>query len=189
MQEVLPTPLPLVRTSGSHGERKTDGSAVACEISVTTPPANMNTLTHWNPLRDIEEWQSRVLRALQPAAKTGNGESAALAEWTPVVDLSEDDQGYLVLAELPGIARDQVKIRVEDGRLVFAGRRVFEQSQHGRKHHRVERAYGAFRRSFLLPEDTDVEKIHADFKDGLLRIHLPKRESALPRRIEVKLDE
>ena len=150
----------------------------------------MNVLTHWNPLRDIHELQHRVLNALGTAPGTaGNGEreSLATAEWVPVVDIVEDDKEYLVKAELPEVTRDNVHVTVENGRLILKGERRFEKEESGKKYHRVERSYGTFLRSFNLPEDADAEKVEAEFKDGVLFVHLPKLEKAKPREIEVKI--
>ena len=148
----------------------------------------MNTLTQWNPFREMEALQSRVLRALQPASNVGNGDVRSLCDWTPVVDISEDDTEYLIQAELPEVPREQVNITVENGQLTFTGSRSFEEETKNRKYHRVERAYGSFTRTFALPDDADAERIHAEYKDGVLKIHMPKSEAARPRRIEVKVD-
>ena len=148
----------------------------------------MNTLTQWNPFREMEALQSRVLRALHPTSTAANGESRALADWTPVVDISEDDTEYVIHAELAQVPREQVQISVESGQLTFTGSRSFEDESKERKYHRVERAYGSFSRAFALPDDVDAERIHASYKDGMLHIHMPKSEHARPRRIEVKVD-
>jgi len=148
----------------------------------------MNNLTHWNPFREMEELQSRVLRALHPTPNLRNGESRGLADWTPVVDISEDDDEYLIQAELPEVPREKVDISIENGQLTFTGTRSFEKESENRKYHRVERAYGTFTRTFSLPDDADADRIHAEYKDGMLKIHMPKSEHARPRRIEVKVE-
>lgn len=145
----------------------------------------MNTITHWNPFREMEALQSRVLRALHPTSGTPGADARSATDWTPVVDISEDDTEYLIHAELPDVPRENVTINVENGQLTFSGQRTFEEETKDRKYHRVERAYGSFTRTFSLPDDTDVERIHAEYKEGMLNIHLPKSESARPRRIEV----
>ncbi|MEK7950462.1 Hsp20/alpha crystallin family protein [Luteolibacter soli] len=145
----------------------------------------MKVLTHWNPLRDIHELQHRVLNALGNERECGG---AAVAEWVPVVDILEDEKEYLVKAELPGVARENVHVTVEKGRLAIKGERAFEKEQNGKKYHRVERSYGTFLRSFNLPENADAEKVEAQFKDGVLFVHLPKQEKAQSREIEVKVN-
>lgn len=150
----------------------------------------MNTMTHWNPFREMQDLQNRVLHALQAksaAATNGQQESITVAEWAPAVDITEDASEYLIKAELPEVGRDDVKVTVENGMLTLKGERRLEKEESGRKFHRVERAYGSFLRSFHLPEDTDPSKVSAEFKDGVLLIRLPKQETALPRQIEVKI--
>ncbi|MCW1921279.1 Hsp20/alpha crystallin family protein [Luteolibacter arcticus] len=147
----------------------------------------MTVLRHWNSLRDIQELQNRVFNALG----TGSGgqcESRAVAEWVPVVDILEDEKEYLIKAELPGVTRENVQVTVEKGRLAIKGERPFEKEEDGRKYHRVERSSGTFLRSFNLPENADAEKVEAEFKDGVLFVHLPKQEKAKPREIEVKVN-
>jgi len=147
----------------------------------------MKVLTSWNPLREIHEFQHRVLNAMGTSA-TGEREGAAVAEWVPVVDIIEDEKEYLVKAELPGVARENVHVTVEKGRLSIKGERHFEKEEDGKKYHRVERSYGSFLRSFNLPENADAEKVEAEFKDGVLFVHLPKQEKPKPREIEVRVN-
>ena len=151
----------------------------------------MNTLTHWNPFREMQDLQNRVLHALQakaPATANGQQESITVSEWAPAVDITEDANEYLIKAELPEIKREDVKVTVENGMLTLSGERRLEKEETGKKYHRVERAYGSFLRSVHLPEDADPAKVGAEFKDGILQIHLPKQEAVKPRQIEVKID-
>ena len=110
-----------------------------------------------------------------------------VAEWSPLVDISENDQEYLIKAELPEVRKEDVKITAEKGTLTIMGERKFEKEETGRKYHRVERAYGSFGRSFSLPEDASPAKVSAEFKDGVLVVHLVKDEKAKPQQIEVKV--
>ena len=148
-----------------------------------------NTLTRWNPLRELEEFQNRILSAFNPStSRRSNGqESLTLAEWMPVVDIAEDDKEYLITAELPDVKKDDVKVTVENGVLTITGERKFEKEENNKKWHRVERSYGSFARSFALPDDGDATKVNAEFKDGMLKVHVAKNELARPKQIEVKV--
>ncbi len=105
----------------------------------------------------------------------------------PPVDIEEDDREYLLKAELPGMKKEDVKLKVEGGTLSISGERKEEKEEKDKKHHRVERSYGAFMRSFALPEVVLSEKVSAEFKDGILTVHVPKDEKAKPKAIEVKV--
>ena len=147
----------------------------------------MNTgLTRWNPLRELEDFQHRILSAFNPtSARRGNGqETMSSSDWFPPVDISETEAEYVIAAELPGIKKDDVKVTMENGMLTIAGERREDKSL---KYHRVERCYGTFMRGFSLPSDGDSGKIKAEFKDGVLMIRVAKSEAAKPKQIEVKL--
>ena len=122
--------------------------------------------------------------------RMGSGEidSLAVADWSPEVDISEDDHGYLLKADLPEMKKDDVRVTVEDGILSVSGERKSEKEDQTRKFHRIERSYGNFRRSFTLPEDANGSKVTADFRDGVLKVHLPiKTPIAKSKAIEVKV--
>ena len=147
------------------------------------------TLTRWNPVRDLEDIHSRLSNALRlpTIQKDGDKELMTVAEWTPAVDITEDEKEYLLKAELPELKKEDVKVTVENGILTVSGERKFEKEEKGKKYHRIERSYGSFVRSFGLPDDADAEKVEAKFSDGVLRVHVAKSESAKPKQIEVKV--
>ncbi len=123
-----------------------------------------------------------------PVRKEGEREEALrVAEWAPLVDITEDAKEYLIKAELPEIKKDEVKISVQNDVLAISGERKYEKEEKDKKFHRIERAYGSFSRSFTIPEDADPEKVSAEFENGLLRVHIPKTERAKPKSIEVKV--
>ena len=140
-------------------------------------------------MRELEDFQNRILGAFNPAStRRGNGhESLAVAEWMPVVDITEDDREYLITAELPEVKKEEVKVTVENGVLTITGERKFEKEEKNKKWHRVERSYGSFARTFVLPDDGDAGKVNAEFKDGMLKVRVAKSEAARPRQIEVKV--
>ena len=150
----------------------------------------MNALTPWNPVREMEDLQSRLAKVFGLApARTGNGteELMTVTEWTPSVDITEDDKEWLVKADLPDMKKEEVKVTVENGVLTISGERKLEKEEKNKKYHRIERAYGAFARSFSVPDGTDCAKVNADFKDGVLKVHLPKSETAKPKTLEIKV--
>jgi HSP20 family protein len=154
----------------------------------------MSTLMKWNPLEEMDEVRNRLggffsgfpnrmgyLRSL------GNGESLKLPDWSPSVDITEDDQEYLFKADLPEMKKEDVKVVVEDGVLSISGERKVEKEEKKKKYHRIERSYGFFERTFVVPEGANAAKIVADFKDGVLKVHLPKSPMSKPKPIEVKV--
>src|SRR5216117_1137008 len=154
----------------------------------------MNTLNKvitWNPLREIDEAQNRLNRFFLGVFpnRMGSGEihSLAVADWSPEVDISEDDHGYLLKADLPEMKKEDVKVTVEDGILNVSGDRKTEKEDQKRKFHRIERSYGTFRRSFTLPEDTDSTKVTAEFRDGVLKVHLPTTARPRSKATQVKV--
>jgi HSP20 family protein len=152
----------------------------------------MNTLITWNQLRDMEA-QNRLHPFLggfpNIPNRMGSGEidSLAVADWSPEVDISEDDHGYLLKADLPEMKKEDVRVTVEDGILSVSGERKSEKEDQKRKFHRIERSFGNFRRSFTLPEDADSTKVTAEFRDGVLKVHLPTTPIARSKAIEVKV--
>ncbi len=142
----------------------------------------------WNPWKELHEVEKRLSSMWgRPPAKEGGKEAMTVAEWAPLVDISEDENEYLIKAELPDVKKENVKISVQDGVVSISGDRRYEKEEKGKKYHRVERSYGSFMRSFTLPEDADESKISAEYKDGVLHVHLPKSEKPKPKSIEVKV--
>jgi HSP20 family protein len=128
----------------------------------------------WDPLRDLLALQERFER-LTDAGQTG---------WTPPVDLYETADRFVLAAELPGLAREDIDIQFHDGTLILQGQRK-EAPVPCEQYHRVERGHGAFARRFALPSAVAADRITADFRDGVLTIVIPKSPAANPRRIEV----
>jgi len=117
----------------------------------------------------------------------GDKESLTVTDWMPVVDIQETETEYLIKAELPEVKKEDVKVTLESGVLTIQGERKQEKEEKGKKFHRVERSYGAFLRTFTVPMDAEENKVVADFKEGILRVHLPKTEKPRPKAMEVKV--
>ncbi|SLM49597.1 Heat shock protein, Hsp20 family [Nitrospira japonica] len=146
-------------------------------------------LVRWDPFRELEDMSERLNRMFaRPAPRTGNGKEAlTVADWMPTVDISETDGEYLIKAELPEVKKEDVKVTVEDGVLTLQGERRQDKEEKGKKFHRVERSYGSFVRSFTLPESVDDTAVKAEYKDGILALHLPKTERVKPKAVDVKV--
>ncbi|MGP8201876.1 MAG: Hsp20/alpha crystallin family protein [Limisphaerales bacterium] len=150
----------------------------------------MNTLTRWNPLREMErmssllDWTPNLFRR---ANLVPDDENITIPEWSPLVDIAEDDKEYLIKVELPEVQKEDVKVTIENGTLTISGERKVEKEEKGRKFHRMERYYGRFERNFSIPDDAQGDHVKAEFKDGLLRVHLAKSEKARPKQIEVSV--
>ena len=146
-------------------------------------------LVRWDPLRELGEVSERFNRLVsRPAVRGENrNETMTVADWIPTVDISETEDEYLIKADLPEVKREDVKITVQERVLTIQGERAQEREETGNRYHRVERTYGNFARSFTLPDYVDDTKVTAEFKEGVLKLHLPKSEKARPRAIEVKV--
>jgi HSP20 family protein len=151
----------------------------------------LNKVTTWNPLREMEEAQNRFnpffLAGFPNRMGSEEIHSLTVADWSPEVDISEDDRGYLLKADLPEMKKDDVRVTVKDGILCVSGERKSEKEDQKRKFHRTERSFGNFRRSFTLPEDADSTKVTAEFRDGVLKVHLPTTPIARSKAIQVKV--
>ena len=112
-------------------------------------------------------------------------ESIASSEWRPLVDVEESEKEYTIKAEIPEVKREDVKVELENGSIRISGERKLEKEEAGRRFHRIERSYGAFERTFTLPEGTERKNVSAEFKDGLLKVHLPKGEGSVHKALEI----
>ena len=146
------------------------------------------TLVRWDPFRELEDMSERLNRVFsRPALRHNGKENLTVADWMPTVDISETEGEYLIKAELPEVRKEDVKVTVENGVLTLQGERRQEKEEKGKRYHRVERSYGSFIRSFSLPESVDEGSVKAEYKDGVLNLHLPKSEKVKPKAIDVKV--
>ena len=142
------------------------------------------TLMRMEPFRDLRAWNNTFDRFFGNRVGRVVDEDTHVTRWSPTVDVSETPTEITFSVELPGFAKDEIDISLEENVLSISGERKFE-NEESRDFHRVERWYGSFGRSFKLPATVDSSKIDAGLKDGLLTIHLPKVEEAKPRQIPV----
>jgi HSP20 family protein len=147
-------------------------------------------LTRWDPIAELEEVSNRLNRVFeQPPIRRRTGDGGlSLTDWTPAMDVEEIDGEYLIKADLPDVKKEDVRVEIQDGVLSVSGERHQEKEEKGKRFHRIERAYGRFERRLSVPMEVDTKKIAAEFKDGVLRVHLPKSPSALPQSVAVKVN-
>jgi len=137
--------------------------------------------TRWDPLHEMEDMMrgmQRVFSSWPWPAKSE--ESMTLAQWSPSVDIGENDKEFVVKAELPDVNKEDIKVNVEGGTLSISGERRVEKEEKDMKFHRMERAYGHFERTFSLPDEADTDQITSEYKQGILTVHLPKNPGVKP---------
>ncbi len=149
-------------------------------LSKHDEPDVWRPVARWDPLREMEELMRGMQRSFNLAPGRG-GEAMTLSDWSPSVDIGENEKEFVVKAELPDVKKEDIKVNVMDGTLTISGERRVEKEESDTKYHRVERAYGRFERSFGLPDEADAEKITSEYKDGILTVHLPKSPAAKPK--------
>ena len=147
----------------------------------------MNTLVRWNPMREMVSFQDEVNRLFGDVlGRRFVGEEPSTL-WQPPVDVEELSDKYLVHVEVPGMKLEDIKITLEDNRLVIRGAKTRTEEKKDATYHRVERLFGSFERAFTLTHAVKSDKIDAIYKDGLLEISVPKAEEAKAREIPIKV--
>ena len=149
----------------------------------------MGTLLKWDPVREFEEFGRRMAPWFRLSGREvmSDGEkSMILFDWSPSIDVREEETSYVVSAELPEVKKEDTKVTLENGVLTISGERKKElEEKKGVRYHRVERSYGSFLRSFTLPDDADPAKVTATMKDGLLKVRIEKRPGTPPTAISI----
>jgi HSP20 family protein len=146
-------------------------------------------LIRWEPARELQTIQQEMNRLFgtffdQPA---GNGEGPVARRWLPAMDLVEDGEDFVLRADLPGVAEDQVRVELEDNVLTVAGERASEHEQRKDSFYRRERATGRFSRSLTLPEGVDPDSVEASFERGVLTVRIPKPQERKARRVQINV--
>jgi HSP20 family protein len=147
----------------------------------------MATIAHIQPFRGLSTLQGQFNRLFSDSFRNQADESA-LTTWAPAVDIYETPNELVVKADLPDVNEQDIDVRVENNLLTIRGERKFEKSVSEDNYLRVERTYGAFSRSFSLPNTVNAEAIGAEYKNGVLTVTLPKREESKPRQVKVTVN-
>lgn len=150
----------------------------------------MTFVTRWDPFREFNQLQRQMNRWMEDygtQAARGRDELMTSGTFVPAVDVYEDEHNIVLNVEVPGIKQDDIDIRLENNTLTIRGERKFEQEVKEENFHRIERNYGAFTRSFTLPNTVDPEQVSADYDNGVLKVKLAKRAEAKPKQIKVNI--
>ncbi len=143
-------------------------------------------IVRWDPVRELVAMQDRLNRFFDDFGHRAEDDVMSRGDWMPAVDIFQTDANEVVLkAELPGLKRDDIDVKVENNTLTIKGERRQDSEVTQEHFHRVERCYGVFSRSFSLPNTIDPGKVRADYRDGVLTVSLPLREESKPRQIQV----
>ncbi|MGF1642308.1 MAG: Hsp20/alpha crystallin family protein [Thiotrichales bacterium] len=140
-------------------------------------------LVTYDPWNVFEQMRKEMDRAI--ANRNDEGSKVATADWAPAVDIKEDPDQFLLLADIPGVDPKDIEVHMENGVLTIRGERKSESKEEHAGYKRVERVYGSFYRRFSLPDTADAERISARSQNGVLAISIPKHEKVQPRRIAV----
>ena len=147
------------------------------------------SIVRYDPFRDLRSLQDEVNRLFSSnVSRVFGDEGIARGAWNPTVDIYENKDQIVIEAELPGMKREDFDLSFENNVITLRGERRFEKEAESDNYHRVERSYGSFARSFTLPPSVSGEGISADYRNGVLRVTLPKREEIKARRIEIQGD-
>jgi HSP20 family protein len=147
----------------------------------------MNTITRWDQSRGSTSLENQVIRLFEDNFIRDRSGHADLATWAPPVDIYETENELVVKADLPDLEEKDIDVRVENNTLTIRGERKFEKSVNEDHYLRVERAYGPFTRSFSLPNTVSSENIRAEYRNGVLTLHMAKREESKPKQIKISV--
>lgn len=147
-------------------------------------------IMRFEPLSMLQQMQNEMSRLLEHGLTSSNRDSSlgATSQWVPSVDIKEEKDKYLVLADLPGVKPENIDVSMEHNILTLKGSRANETKEEKDNYVRIERMSGTFYRQFTLPDTADTDKIQAKFNNGVLEISIPKREIAKNKKVQVSIE-
>lgn len=137
-------------------------------------------IVRWNPVRDLITMQEKMNKIFDDSYKINSG------DWSPAVDIMENSEEILIIAEVPGVSEETMDIQVTEGILSMKGEKKFPKEKQSDNYYRLERSYGKFNRSFAIPAAVDQTNVKASLKDGVLKILLKKKQDNSPKVIKVE---
>ncbi len=147
----------------------------------------MKSVVRWSPIRDFVSVQDEMNRLLNDVFSHRPLDDAGAVVWQPPIDIEETPESYRIHMELPGMGLEDIKITLEDNRLVIRGEKSRTEETKNATYHRLERVYGTFERSFSVTHAVKSDKIEATYRDGVLEVTVPKAEEAKAREIPIKV--
>jgi HSP20 family protein len=142
----------------------------------------------WNPFQEFENLMERYSEHGGRNLNKRLDSDLSFADWAPTVDIEEEDDKYLIKADVPGVEKKDIEVSLDNGILSIRGEKnVEKESGKGSKRHRTERYHGSFARSFTLPTAVQADKVDASYKDGVLSLVIPKAEEVKPKTIDIKV--
>ncbi len=147
----------------------------------------MNSVTRWDQSRGLTPLQEQVIRLFEDNSSRDRSGHADLATWAPPVDIYETENELVIKADLPDLENKDIDIRIESNLLTIRGERKFEKNVKEENYLRVERVYGSFMRSFSLPNTVSSESMRAEYRNGVLTLHMTKNEESKPKQIKISV--
>ena len=150
--------------------------------------ADARALTPWRPDRELEAMQDVISSALDDFFQGGGDIEAVWRAWMPAVDVEEREKDYVFSVEVPGVEKDQVRVELQNGSIVISGERKEQKDEKRKNYLRHEQSFGAFRRSFTLPDDASPEGLKATYKNGILKVVVPRSEKAKAKTVPINVE-
>lgn len=148
------------------------------------------TIVRWDPFRNMTTLQDRINRVFDETVNRSQDydDEVSKCEWRPIVDIFDTEKAIIINAELPGVSKEDITLDVKENILTLKGERKSAEEVKKENYYRMERCFGTFERAFTLPSAADPVKITANFKDGVLRIEIPKPEEKRPKQISINVN-
>jgi HSP20 family protein len=146
------------------------------------------SLIKWSPIRDLLSIQDEMNKLFDERLDKFSGGELQSRVWQPLVDIYEEDDKFVIKAEIPEVKKEDISINLENNVLTIKGERKMEKEEKKENYHRAERFYGMFQRSFTLPGIVDQDKIKANLENGVLTLEIPKKEEVKPKKIEININ-
>ena len=148
------------------------------------------TIVRWDPFRNMATLQDSINRIFDEAVNKSRdyNDEVSKCDWRPIVDIYDTEKSIIINAELPGVTKDSITLDVKENILILKGERKSEEKVRNENYYRKERCFGTFERAFTLPSAIDPAKITANFKDGILKVEIPKPEEKRPKQIKINVE-